>query len=138
MLKDDRELRRLVSQLPDLHREDFDFIMDSLSFEQREITLSLLAEFDGIGTNDPSPASVAEHLDKIAIPETISPWLAARINGNEASDAKSAEKFSITDQALATLRSCAVDLVEQPVEVIGKPSLITIAWRKLFRRKARN
>lgn len=129
-LQPDRSLRLLVARLGKMRGEDMEAILDQLDETQKSRILSLLGEFDGdqdVEANDNAPLP----FDEIVIPDHISPWLAARINGRADSGEETTDRFILTQHAQAALRRCAAEMVPQVSEKRRMPSLFDRMWSLL-------
>jgi hypothetical protein len=127
----DRSLRQMVARMPSLSASDFDAVMDSLSAAQRSTVVDMLREFDE-GERS-ATMLLSEPLDykPLVVPDDLSPWLAARVNGNPASGDEVVEQFSMTIHAVTALRECAAALVPQPEIRSGRPSLFDQLWQRI-------
>jgi hypothetical protein len=67
----------------------------------------------------------------LVVPENLSPWLVARVNGNPGAGDEVVEQFSMTAHATAALRLCAAELVPQPPAKSTRPSLFDKLWQRL-------
>jgi hypothetical protein len=125
-----RSLRIMVARLAKHNDADVRAILDKLDPGQRPQILSLLAELDG--TNDSNTAPSDEAIPSaVLIPESISPWLAARIVGDADSEAAAQDRFSITPHAQLALQRCAAAMVDVPA-LLPKP--VSLLDRILARR----
>jgi hypothetical protein len=119
----DRSLRLMVARLGKMRADDMDAVLDQFDEAQKSRILSLLGELDGednVRTSDEAPIS----FDEITIPDRISPWLAARINGRADSGEETTDQFTLTPHAQATLRRCAAAMVPNVVAKLRPPSLL--------------
>jgi hypothetical protein len=123
----DRSLRLMVARLGKMRGDDMEAVLDQLDETQKSRILSLLGEFDGdegVEANDNAPMP----FDDIVIPDRISPWLAARINGRADSGEETTDRFMLTPYAQAALRRCAAAMVPQVAAKPPAPSLFDRMW----------
>jgi hypothetical protein len=102
---------------------DFDSIMAALSDSQRAKVVGLLQELD----NNPANEALADNstdYKPLVVPENLSAWLVARVNGNPAAGDEVVEQFAMTATATAALRDCAAELTPQPEQMFPRPSLL--------------
>lgn len=130
MGRSDRALRRMVSRLPSMKKADFDAIMKTLSDEHRAKVIILLEELEGSQSKVDALDETTLRNPLITVPDNLSPWLVARVNGNPAAAAEMIEQFSMTAHAQASLRLCAAELVPQPTKS-ARPSLFGQLWMHL-------
>lgn len=130
MAHSDHALRRMVARLPTMSKVDFDSIMQALSGGQRAKVIMLLEQLEGENVR---PVDFGElHLvhAPLVVPDNLSSWLVARVNGNPAAGDEVAEQFSMTAHATAALRLCAAELVPQPQTKSSRPSLLEQLWQR--------
>jgi hypothetical protein len=115
-----------------MSKGDFDAIMDTLSDDQRGKVIALLEELEEGGRSEVGSAGEPK-LDHspLLVPDKLSPWLVARVNGNPAAGDEVVEQFSMTTQATVALRLCAAELVPQPQTKSARPSLFERLWQRL-------
>jgi hypothetical protein len=104
--------------------------MDSLSGAQRTTVIAMLREFDEGDVVTTTLSGGVSNYQPVLIPENLSPWLAARVNGNPASGDEVVDQFTMTKQATNALRACAADLVPQPKRS-SRPSLFDHVWQRI-------
>jgi hypothetical protein len=126
----DHALRRMVAKIPLMSRLDFDFIMDGFSELHRAKILILLKELEGENVDASDLSELQLNHTPLLVPDNLSPWLVARVNGNPAAGDVVVEQFSMTAYATATLRKCATELVPQPKTKSARPSLFSKLWRR--------
>jgi hypothetical protein len=125
----DRSLRLTVARLAKYGDADVRAILDRLDESEKSRILALLAELDG----DAAPGadqSAEPAFDDVVIPERISPWLAARINGRVDSGEETADPFSLTQHAQSALRRCAAAMADVPVTLPKPASLLDRLWAR--------
>jgi len=105
--------------MPSMAKADFAAILETLSDEQRAKVLVLLEELEG-----GIPDELQLNHSPLIVPDNLSPWLVARVNGSPAAGDEVVEQFSMTPHATAALRACAAELVPQPAVETRRPSLI--------------
>jgi hypothetical protein len=127
----DRSLRRMVAQLKRLPDPDFGDIIDRLDDRQKARVLALVSDFDGRTDAEAEPAPSSAMIANVVIPEQISPWLAARINGRADSGEETADPFTLTPAAQAALRRCAATMVPPRPDQRRSPSLVSRLWARL-------
>lgn len=126
----DRPLRLMIARLGKLQPDDMDSILATLDDDQRSRAISLLAEFDGNARIENDPEAMPP-FDEVFIPDGVSPWLAARINGHADSGEETTDRFSLTPHAQSALRRCAVALAPAPTAGPKSPSLLDRVWSRL-------
>jgi CHAD domain-containing protein len=124
MIETGRALRQLVARLPTLDSSDFDFVLDSLEKRQRARVLEMLKALEGERYESLVLREVQAPFERLAIPHEVSPWLAARINGNPVAGEEVTESFSLTTKASTALRLCVKDLFQQENQTRLAPSLV--------------
>jgi hypothetical protein len=127
----DRSLRLMVARLGKMRADDMDAVLDQLDEVQKSRILSLLGEFEGdegVKGNDETPIL----FDEIVIPDRISPWLAARVNGRADSGDETTDQFTLTPHAQAALRRCAAAMVPEVISKPRAPSLLDRMWGGLL------
>jgi hypothetical protein len=127
----DHNLRQMVARLPSMTTADFDAVMDSLSGAQRTAVIAMLREFDEGDVVASMRSGGIPDYQPVLVPENLSPWLAARVNGNPESGDEVVDQFTITTQAAAALRACAAEMVPQP-ERFSRPSLFDHVWQRIL------
>ncbi|WP_296198648.1 hypothetical protein [Sphingorhabdus sp.] len=130
MERSDQALRRMVARMPSMAKADFDAIMEDLSDQQSVKVLALLKELEGSHVEDIAANELQPHHTPLIVPDNLSSWLVARVNGNPAAGDEVVEQFSMTQHAISELRVCAAELVPQPETGTKRPSLLD----QLFRR----
>jgi hypothetical protein len=127
-LPHDYSLRRALVRLSKLPEADFDAILATLEDDQRSRALHLLANLDGKAQLE-SEIEIVSDYQAVALPEGLSPWLIARINGYGEDGLESADQFVLTPHAQKTLHRLAVASAPQPERPKRNPSLFGRIWR---------
>lgn len=130
-LRPDRSLRLMVAKLRRLPDSDFRAIVDQLDDDQRMRVMTLVDDFDGRPELEVKPPANLAMTDNVIIPDKISPWLAARINGRADSGEETDDQFMLTSHAQAALRRCAASLVPDAPVPPRAPSLASRIWKRL-------
>ena len=128
--RSDQVLRRMVARMPSMAKADFDAIMEVLSDQQSVRVLALLRELEGGYVEGITANQLQQDHTPLIVPDNLSSWLVARVNGNPAAGDEVVEQFSMTQHAISELRVCAAELVPQPKTGTKRPSLLD----QLFRR----
>jgi hypothetical protein len=123
----DRSLRLMVTRLGKMRGDDMEAVLNQLDEAQKSRILSLLGEFEG-GEGAEANINAPVPFDDIVIPDRISPWLAARINGRADSGEETVDQFIVTPHAQKALRRCAAAMAPQVVAKRRKPSLFDRMW----------
>lgn len=128
----DKALRRAVVKLQALPVHDFEAVVDSLDDRQRGRILDLLDQLNGAQPDAPlASGTTADAVLKL--PDDLSSWLVARVNGREDCGEESADPFTIAPHAQAALRRCATKMVPQPLSKPSSPSLLDRVLSRLRR-----
>jgi hypothetical protein len=130
----DRALRKAVLRLKMLPVQDFDAVIAGLGDGHRNRTLALLAELEGEDESAQAAqfakVQVEANFEPVLLPDDLSPWLKARVNGKGEDGEESADQFDITRHAHLALRRCAAELVPQPEKPVTRISLFDRLWEK--------
>lgn len=130
--RSDQALRRMVARMPSMAKADFEAIVEDLSDQQRAKVLALLKELEGSHVGGVAANELQLDHSPLIVPDNLSSWLAARVNGNPAAGDEVVEQFSMTPHAISELRACAAELVPQPETGTKRPSLLDQLFRRLM------
>jgi hypothetical protein len=132
MSSSDRALRRMIAQLPTMDATDFDYVIGSLEQEQRSRVLEMLKTLEGERYEAIALREVQAPFEPLPIPEDISPWLAARINGNPMAGEEVTDFFALTPKASSALREAVSELFKASHQASPAPSLLDRILKKWF------